>query len=444
MDFLGAHSDQLIVLFLFVTVFVGIVLEKFDKTLIAIAGALIVIFLGFISFNQAIEAIDFATIGLLLGMMLLVECLREIRIFEWLSLKLGLLTKGNPILIFIVFSVSTAVASAFLDNVTTVLIMVPLVISITTQIGLRPRIFIFALIFMSNIGGTATLIGDPPNILIGSQVPGLTFGSFLQYLSVPVIITIILTMFYMIWRHKEEVQSRATNFSWLFMSSLMLQQIRREYNALVISNSTLYKASIVFIVVLIGFFTHSITHIEPAMIALAGAALMLLVFNKQIDLHHLIAKVEWPTLLFFSGLFMLVGAMEHVGLLTTISGLLVSMTDNLLVLIIIVLWSSAILSALVDNIPFVAVMIPVLKQLQMSEPFISDPKAHLLWWALSLGACFGGNGSMIGASANVVSCAIARTRGIDITFKEFISESFVITVISIVVASLYLTALYYY
>jgi len=325
-----------------------------------------------------------------------------------------------------------------------VLIMVPLVISITSQIGLNSKTYIFTLIFLSNIGGTATLIGDPPNILIGSQVPELTFGSFIQFLIIPVVISTAVVVGYMALRHREDVKSRATNFPWLFMSSLMLQQIKREYSDLTISNATKYKATTIFLIVMVGFFSHSITHIEPAVVALGGAVIMLLAFHKDIDLHHLIAKVEWPTLLFFAGLFILVGAMEHVGVLDTISHALISLTDDLLILILIVLWASAVLSALVDNIPFVAVMIPIIKQLQASGPFAEEPKAYLLWWALSLGACFGGNGSMIGASANVVSCALAKSRGIEITFKEFVREAFPITIISIVISSVYLTVLYYY
>ena len=437
-------NDQLVVLLVFIAVFAGIIAEKLDKVLIVLFGALLLIFTGYIDFHHAILAIDFDTICLLLGMMLLVEALREVKIFDWAALELGIITKGDPVKIFLLFGIATAVFSAFLDNVTTVLIMVPLMISLAKNIGLNAKIYVLALIFLSNIGGAATLIGDPPNILIGTQVDTLKFMDFIQYMTLPVVITSIITFWYMRRTKPEDIKSRSNNFPWLFLSSLALEQMKREKLALKIPRSVFIKACTIFGLVLLGFFSHAIFHLEPAIVAMAGATLMLIAFHKRINLHHLVAHVEWPTLLFFAGLFVVVGAMEHVGLLETISHELVNVTDNLWILLMIILWASAILSGLVDNIPFVAVMIPVLKQLLQQEPYASDPKAYLLWWALALGACFGGNATMIGASANVVSVAIARSRGIAIGFKEFAKEAFPITFISIVVSSLYITALYFW
>lgn len=442
-------NDQIAVLLVFIAVFAGIIWEKLDKVLIVLLGAMFLIISGYLDFKHAIHAIDFDTICLLLGMMLLVECIREVRIFEWVALKLGIVTRGNPVLIFILFGIATAVFSAFLDNVTTVLIMIPLIISLSKGIGLDAKIYVLSLIFLSNIGGTATLIGDPPNILIGSQVPELTFGSFIQYLTVPVIISTILCLWYIRFRHPEKIKARSGSFSWLFMSNLMLEQMKRQQAELKIPKDVMVKAGIIFGLVILGFFSHSfIEHygidLKPAVVALAGATLMLVTFHKKIDLHHVIAHVEWPTLIFFAGLFMIVGAMEHVGLLESISQLLIQATDNLWILLMLIIWASAILSGLVDNIPFVAVMIPVLKDMIAQGPFANHPKAYLLWWALALGACFGGNGSMIGASANVVSCAIARGQGVAISFREFAKESIPVTIISIIIASLYITALYLY
>lgn len=193
-----------------------------------------------------------------------------------------------------------------------------------------------------------------------------------------------------------------------------------------------------------GAIIKTVTHLPPAVVAISGATLMMLVFHKELDPHHLIPKIEWPTLVFFSGLFVVVGAMEHVGVLDVIAHELVGVTDNFFIMLMIIIWSSAILSAVVDNIPFVAVMIPILKDLINSPQFADNPKTGLVWWALALGACFGGNGSMIGASANVVSCAIAKSKGIDIGFKEFIKEALPITLASIIISSLYIAVLYYY
>ncbi|MCB0338118.1 MAG: ArsB/NhaD family transporter [Bdellovibrionales bacterium] len=437
-------SDALVVSLVFISIFAGIISEKLDKTLIVLVGAAFLIVAGYISFENAIHAIDFDTIVLLMGMMLLVDSLRDLKLFEWIALKLGIVSRGNPVLIFLMFNIATAVASAFLDNVTTVLIMVPLTISLTQGIGLPPKMFILSVIFMSNIGGAATLIGDPPNILIGSQVKSLTFANFIEFLSPAAALCVVVAMWFIRKNNKAIIRSRNGDFQWLFISKLMLEQMKRQLDELHIPRKVFIKSVSVFALVLLGFFTHALTHIEPAIVAISGAVVMMVVFHKDLDLHHLVPKIEWLTLLFFSGLFICVGAMEHAGVLKIIAHTLVSMTDNVFVMLMIILWASAVFSAIVDNIPFVAVMIPIIKDLLVSEPFHSHPKAYLLWWALALGACLGGNGSQIGASANVVSSAIARSKGIPIGFKEFAKESIPVTLITIVVCTAYLSALYYW
>ncbi|MCI5066132.1 ArsB/NhaD family transporter [bacterium] len=434
--------SQIFVVAVFVSIFIGILLDKVDKTLLAAAGAMILVLSGALPFEAAIHAIDFDTIGLLLGMMVFVEGLTAVGVFRWFSLQLGLITKGNPLIIFLLVSLSTAFLSAFLDNVTTVLILAPLMISLTQGIGLPPKIFLLSVIFMSNIGGAATMIGDPPNILIGSQVDSLGFVDFLQFMTAPVLVSMVLITLYLKFMKSDVIRSRNDNLGWLFTSNLMLSDIRHQAQSFVLPRATQIKAGFVFALVILGFLLHPVTHIEPPVVALTGGVLLLLLFHKEIDLHHLFGKVEWHTLLFFAGLFIVVGALEEVGVLEALSHVLVSLTSNTLTLILIVLWSSAILSALVDNIPFVAVMIPVLKDLLEQEPFASDPKSYLLWWALALGACFGGNGSIIGASANVVSVGIAQARGISISFLEFAKEALPITFITIVISSIYLILLY--
>lgn len=435
-------SDQVVVISLFVIVFALLITEKLDKTVVALAAASFLVLGGFLSFKEAVHAVDFDTICLLLGMMISVECLRAVDIFSWLAIKLGLVTGGNPVKIFFLFAISTALLSAFLDNVTTVLVMVPLVISLCRSIGVPAKAYVLALIFLSNIGGTWTLIGDPPNILIGSQVPELTFTSFMKYLTVPVWISAGAILFFLRSHYREVVSDPRSDFKKLFLCNLVLEQLREKQKALRVSSATLRKSVTVFGLILLGFFTHHFTHLEPAAVALAGAALSMLVFRRKVDVHHLVSHIEWTTLLFFAGLFVLVGALEEVGALNLLSNGLVSLTDDTLILILIVLVASAVVSGVVDNIPFVAVMIPVLKNLLAREPFASDPKGYLVWWALSLGACFGGNSTIIGASANVVSCAIARSNNIEISFKQFLRDSLPVTIISILISALYLTALY--
>ena len=436
-------SEQLSVFVVFILVFAGIVLEKLDKTAIVLAGALFLVMFGYLDFEHAIHAVDFHTICLLLGMMVIVCCLNDVRLFEWTALRLGLMTRGSPVLIFVTFGFATAVFSAFLDNVTTVLIIVPLVISLARGMGLDPRPFVLCSIFLSNLGGAATLIGDPPNLLIGSQVKTLTFAMFIQYLTAPVIVSCAIAMLYLRWINRATVKSRSGTFNWLFLSNLTLEDIQRQAAELKIPASVGIRAAAVGGLVLVGFFSHAATHIEPSVVAMTGATLMLIVFHKELDLHKVIAHVEWPTLLFFAGLFVVVGAVEHVGLLEMVANFLMSLTQDVWVLLMLILWVSAILSGIVDNIPFVAVMIPVLQKLEATEPFASDPNTGLVWWALALGACFGGNATAIGASANVISVAIARSKGIEITFTSFLRESLPVTFMSIVVSSVYLSILYY-
>lgn len=487
--------DQWVVLIVFTLVFVGIFMEILDKSILVLAAAGLLVVTGYIDFHSAIAAIDFDTICLLLGMMLVVACLTELKIFDWLAIRLALITRGNPIFVFLAFALSSAVLSAFLDNVTTVLILIPLVIMLTRGIGLNPIPYVLVTVFLSNIGGAVTLIGDPPNVLIGSQVSHMTFSDFPKYMMVPVLISTVAALIFLKWFYSDSIQSRGKKFGWLFASHLMLTDFRRRAAELVIPRDVAIRVSVVSALILVGFFMHGApggghggghgggghggghaalpaetntaavnpvfaagleiqpalyledptpadaraandhdaTHesdtshdgehgekivgvedgavgenaaaasddghgflaLSPPVVAIIGAVLMVVAFYKRLDVHHLMHHVEWTTLLFFAGLFVVVGAAEHVGLLNLISDKLVSLTDNPFVLIMIVLWSSAIMSGIVDNIPFVAVMIPVLKSLLDQPPFSDDPSSGLVWWALVMGACFGGNATMI-------------------------------------------------
>ena len=442
----NAESYTAIAIFVFTYLFIAVGKlpgYHLDRAGAALLGASLMVWLGVLSLEEAFAAIDFNTIALLLGMMIVVACLRELHIFDWLATRLALLTRGDPILIFVAFTGTCAILSAFLDNVTTVLVLVPLIIALTRGMGLDPTPYVLTTVFTSNIGGALTLIGDPPNILIGSLV-GIPFSAFPKYMFVPVALSAIGVVWLERLRNRATVRSRATHFGLLFTSKLFLTEFERRAAALRIERSVAWRSGLIGGVVLGGFFAHNVLHVEPAVVALVGAVLMLGAFHRTLDLHELLHHVEWTTLLFFSGLFVLVGAAEHTGLLEEISRGLVSLTNSVLPLILIVLWSSAIFSGIIDNIPFVAVMIPVLQGLMKTEPFNApESNSHLLWWALVMGACFGGNATMIGASANVVSCGIANREGVRITFASYVKAALPGTILTIVISSVYLVALYY-
>lgn len=411
-----------------------IIFEVFDKSLIALSGALLMVIFGVLTPEEAIEAIEFETILLLLAMMLLVNISSKSGIFSWLNVRIASITKGNPFKIFLLFSIVTFVFSAFLDNVTTVILIVPLTIELVRGMGRDPKPYVFAEIIFSNVGGALTLIGDPPNIIIGGAT-GLNFLQFVQNLWIPITAVVIFTLGVFITLSWKTFKPIADDLVELTIANITIRKIQYEFLKVVLHKDFVIKVILVLFLTLAGFMLQAQIGLPTYVIAFVAAVVLALLCEKKIDIHESFRSVEWPTLLFFAGLFIMVGGMESTGLLEKISHLLVSSTSNLLLLSLIILWASGLISMILDNIPFVAVMVPVI--MSMQSQITGD--ATILWWALSLGACLGGNGTLIGASANVVSADIANKRGVRITFLDFTKFSLPITLGMLVICSAYLT-----
>ncbi len=412
---------------LFVLVYGIIISEKIHRTIIALFGAALLLVLGVLAQSEAIGYIDFNTIGLLTGMMIIVGITRKSGVFEYMAIKAANLAGGEPIKILIALAIVTAVASAFLDNVTTVLLIVPVTISICKALEINPVPIFITEIMASNIGGTATLIGDPPNIMIGSAAP-YGFMDFVYNLTPVIIVIFIVTVLLLKIIYKGQLKTSEENKA----------KIRAMNPADAIKDYIILKKSVsVIAMVIIGFVTHQSLGLESATIALAGAALLLLITREDPD--EILHTVEWSTLFFFIGLFILVGGLEKVGIIESMARQAVALTHgNLTATTILILWFSAIASAFIDNIPFVATFIPLIKEIGVISNMSIDP----LWWALSLGACLGGNGTIIGASANVIVSGISAREGHPITFLGYMKVAFPLMLVSIVISTIYLLVFY--
>ena len=418
---------------LFVASYVVIVTEKFNRATVALLGAGLMIMLGVLNQETAISGIDFNTLGLLAGMMVIVAITRRSGIFQYVAIWSAKKVQARPWGILLMLSLITALFSALLDNVTTVLLIAPVTLLICHELKTSPYPLLFAEIFASNIGGTATLIGDPPNIMIGSAV-GLSFNDFLLNLApvVPVIMLVILAVIYLVWgRHmqaEDETRQRIMQF--------------REKEA--IKDVVLLKKSLlVLVLVIAGFVMAEPLHLEPATIAMFGAALLLLLSNLKYkaeeeseNVHRTFGDVEWITIFFFIGLFIIVKGIEEAGVLKILADAVMNLTGGeISVTAMAILWVSAIASALVDNIPFVATMIPLIKSM---APGLGGTEALMpLWWSLALGACLGGNGSLIGASANLIVAGFAERAGHRIHFLKFMAMAFPMMLLTILIASAY-------
>jgi len=419
---------------LFVVTYAVIVSEKINRAIVSLLGAGLMVMLGVLNQETAISGIDFNTLGLLIGMMVIVSITKRSGIFQYIAVWSAKKVKAHPWGIMLMLSVVTAVFSALLDNVTTVLLIVPVTLLICHELDLSPYPFLFAEIFCSNIGGTATLIGDPPNIMIGSAV-NLTFNDFLFNLApiVPVILLMTLGILYFVWGRKlqatDEARERIMSF--------------REQDA--ITDTRLLKQSLTVLALVIGGFVMAkpLQH-EPASIAMFGAALLLLLSNlhrspeqQSENVQQIFAKVEWVTIFFFIGLFVAVKGIEQAGVLEILADRALGLTGGDMTLTALtILWISAIVSAIVDNIPFVATMIPLIKS--MAPTFGGAENLMPLWWSLALGACLGGNGSLVGASANLIVAGFAERSGHRIRFLPFMAAAFPLMILSIIVASIYI------
>ena len=415
-------STQIIAIVIFLVTMAAIMTEKLHRTVAAVAGALLLILTGVLSVESGFSYVDLNTLGVLIGMMLFVAVVKNSGIFEYIAIKAAKIAKGRPWPLMVLFALITAVLSAFLDNVTTVLLIGPMTLAITSMLRINPIPFFMTQIMASNIGGTATLIGDPPNIMIGSAA-GLSFTDFITNTGVAVLFVLAATIvcFYFIYGRKLHVEPEAMD------SILQLDE-----NKAIKDRSLLIKSVVMILLVVFGFVFHSQLHLESCTIALTAAAVMLLIGRQ--DVEEIVAGVEWTTILFFTGLFIVVGGLQETGVIQILANGLMDLTEGHMTLtILLILWVSAIVSSFLDNIPFVATLIPLILTMQSSGVDVTP-----LWWAVSLGACLGGNGTLIGASANVVLSGISNRHGFPITFASYFKVGFPLMLVSVAISTVFL------
>jgi Na+/H+ antiporter NhaD/arsenite permease-like protein len=419
-----------IALSLFLIIYIIISTEKINKTIIALMGGAIFITLDIIGQEAAFHIIDWNVIFLLISMMVIINITKTTGLFQFVAIKTAKAVQGNPLKILVLLTIITAVFSAFLDNVTTMLILSPVTILIAVELGISPAPFIICMAIGSNIGGTATLIGDPPNIMIGSAAK-LEFIDFLVYLGPVILVILILFVGIMIllFRKQMSVSNERKARIMDFDESKSLQ-----------NKPLLIKCIAVLGLVVIGFLIHGVIGIEASTIALFGAALLLLLSGKH-EPEEFFRDIEWGTIFFFVGLFIMVGGLVEQGWIKKCAAFLLNLTKgDLRYTSILLIWLSGIFSAIVDNIPYVATMIPMVQDISAA---VGSEAAMPLWWSLALGACLGGNATLVGASANVVSASISTKNGYPISFMDFTKYGLAITLLSLILSTGYVLIKYF-
>lgn len=413
---------KIIAVAVFLIVILLIISERVHRTAAAMAGAMVLILTGVMSADKALSYIDFNTIGVLVGMMIFVAIVRRSGMFEYIAVRAAKAVHGDPWKIMVAFTLITAVLSAILDNVTTVLLVGPMSIAIARMLKIDPVPFLMGQILASNVGGTATLIGDPPNIMIGSAAH-LSFMDFLENTGFAVlfILAVLILLMKIVYEKKIE------------MGTVDTSAIEKLDSSKSITNRALMrKGIIVLICVIVGFMFHDKLGIESSVIALTAAAVMLIIGRE--DVNEAIQDVEWTTILFFMSLFVVVGGLTETGIIKELASKIINATDgHPMVTMLVLLWASALLSSILDNIPFVATLIPLILAMQADGMDVTS-----FWWAISLGACLGGNGTMIGASANVVLSDISTKHGYPITFKSYLKVGMPFMLLSIVISTVFL------
>lgn len=420
------NSSVWIAVIIFLAVILCIVTEKINRTLAAMAGAMAMVFFGILDSDTITSYIDFNTLGVLIGMMLVVSCVKRSGLFEYVAIYIAQLAQGNAVKILIGFAVITAFLSAILDNVTTVLLIGPMTLVITQILQINPIPFLITEIISSNIGGTSTLIGDPPNIMIGSAA-GLSFSDFVIHLGPIVIIILSVTLVFLYFIYKKDLIITPKQ-----KEAILTLDARKS----ITNYSLLYKSLITISLILLGFIFHDQLGISSSVIALSGATLILIISKE--DPEEIFASVEWLTIAFFTSLFIIVGGLESVGIIHALASSLITITaGNETLMLIVILWLSAIVSSFLDNIPFVATLIPLILTMEQTGIHVAP-----LWWAVSLGACLGGNGTLIGASANLVLANIGARHGHKISFGYYFKIGFPLMILSIIISTFYLLFLY--
>lgn len=413
---------KIIAVAVFLIVILLIISERVHRTAAAMAGAMVLILTGVMSADKALSYIDFNTIGVLVGMMIFVAIVRRSGMFEYIAVRAAKAVHGDPWKIMVAFTLITAVLSAILDNVTTVLLVGPMSIAIARMLKIDPVPFLMGQILASNVGGTATLIGDPPNIMIGSAAH-LSFMDFLENTGFAVLFILAVLILQMKIVYEKKIE----------MGTVDTSAIEKLDPSKSITNRALMrKGIIVLICVIVGFMFHDKLGIESSVIALTAAAVMLIIGRE--DVNEAIQDVEWTTILFFMSLFVVVGGLTETGIIKELASKIINATDgHPMVTMLVLLWASALLSSILDNIPFVATLIPLILAMQADGMDVTS-----FWWAISLGACLGGNGTMIGASANVVLSDISTKHGYPITFKSYLKVGMPFMLLSIVISTVFL------
>jgi Na+/H+ antiporter NhaD/arsenite permease-like protein len=410
----------------FVVVLAAFALDLVHRTPATLAGGILLVVVGAIGEDEAIEAVHWETLGLLIGMMILVGILKDSGVFGYLAIKSAQAARGRPGLVLVYLAAITAFLSAFLDNVTTVLLMFPVTLVIAQILEGDPIPFLIVEVLASNIGGTATLVGDPPNIIIGTVVDELTFMDFIVNLAPPIAVILLVTLG-IVWL----VHGRKLHTTDEDRKNIMALEASEEIE----DRPLLVRAGAVAGLTVVGFFLQGVTGLNPAIVALAGAAVAMLVCGPEVE--KVLHEVEWPTILFFVGLFVIVGALESTGFIGLVAESLASGSDSLAGTAMIVMWGSGFASGVVDNIPFTATMVPVIEQLADSRGY-DAATTEPLWWSLSLGACLGGNFTLIGASANLVVAGLVAREGLrTFTFWRFLMWGFPLTLVALTISSAY-------
>lgn len=395
---------EVIAIIVFVVVIGLIISEKVNSAAAALAGAMALVVTGVMSAHRALSYIDFNTIGLLVGMMVLVAIIRQSGLFEYVAIKAAKMVHGDPWKIMIAFILLTAILSGILDNVTTVLLVGPMTIAIAKMLEINPVPFLMTQILASNAGGTATLIGDPPNIMIGSAA-NLSFVDFLKNTGLAVALVIVFMIVMMRFVYKKEIEVEGLDTSKI---------MNLDPDKSITDKPLLIKGVVVIVLIILGFIFHDQIGMETSVIALTAAAVMLIIGGVNVD--NAIQDVEWTTIAFFMALFVVVGGLTETGVIKQVAAVIIERTaGHPVMMMLILLWASALLSSFLNNIPFIATLIPLVLALK-ADGMDAEP----LWWAISLGACLGGNGTMIGASANVVLSDISTKHGYPITFKSYL------------------------
>lgn len=413
---------KIIAVAVFLIVILLIISERVHRTAAAMAGAMVLILTGVMSADKALSYIDFNTIGVLVGMMIFVAIVRRSGMFEYIAVRAAKAVHGDPWKIMVAFTLITAALSAILDNVTTVLLVGPMSIAIARMLKIDPVPFLMGQILASNVGGTATLIGDPPNIMIGSAAH-LSFMDFLENTGFAVLFILVVLILLMKIVYEKKIE----------LGTVDTGAIEKLDPSKSITNRALMKKGIIVLIcVIVGFMFHDKLGIESSVIALTAAAVMLIIGRE--DVNEAIQDVEWTTILFFMSLFVVVGGLTETGIIKELASKIIDATNgHPMVTMLVLLWASALLSSILDNIPFVATLIPLILAMQADGIDVTS-----FWWAISLGACLGGNGTMIGASANVVLSDISTKHGYPITFKSYLKVGMPFMLLSIVISTVFL------